>query len=270
MTPNTLSPRASTAPAANATDGPLAGRTAVVTGAGGGLGGAIARRLAEAGAHISCGDLDGESALRTTRQISEAGGVATGFTVNVTDEDRVCQWRDEVVAEHGPASILVNVAGAIERRLLLECDHETFMRAVDINLGGTYTTIRAFAPDLIAAGNGRVVNIASVAGITGYPFPSYAASKAAVVNLSRSLLTDFWGTGVTVNSICPGAMDTAMFNTDLIPEMTSRTPLGRIVTVDEVAAVAEFLCLDIAAGVNGTAITVDGGATAVIKYFNHH
>ncbi|WP_326645799.1 SDR family oxidoreductase [Streptosporangium sp. NBC_01755] len=248
---------------------PLSDRTAVVTGAGGGLGRAVARALSRSGARVACGDLDGQAARETAHGIVSDGGTAMSWQVDVTDEAAVQGWRDEITTRLGAASIIVNVAGTIDRRLLLDLDHDAFLRAVDVNLGGPYAVIRAFARDLLDRGSGRIVNVASVAGTTGYPFPSYAASKAGLVNLTRSLLTDFWGTGITVNAVCPGAMDTPMFNTALIPEMARRSPIGRIVTVDEVAAAVEFLCQDAAAGVNGVALTVDGGATAVIKYFDN-
>lgn len=108
-------------------------------------------------------------------------------------------------------------------------------------------------------GWGRVVNTASIAGVTGYVYPSYAASKAGVVNLTRSLLVDFWGTGVTVNALCPGAMDTEMLDRSAIPAFIRKTPAGRVVTPQEVAAVFDFLAGEEAACVNGATIVVDVG-----------
>jgi NAD(P)-dependent dehydrogenase (short-subunit alcohol dehydrogenase family) len=239
-----------------------------VTGAGGGLGRAVVEALAASGAHIACSDLDHAAAEAVAKSVRAAGGTAVATEVDVRDETRVRSWRDETASQIGPATIVVNVAGAIERRGLRDLDHDGFMRAVDVNLGGAYSTIRAFADDLLASDCGRIVNVASIAGLVGYPGPSYAASKAGLVNLTRALLLDFWGTGTTVNSVCPGAMETAMFNPAQLPESHRRSPLGRIVTVEEVAASVEFLCRPEAAGVNGVALTVDGGASAVVKYFD--
>ncbi|WP_158228224.1 SDR family NAD(P)-dependent oxidoreductase [Pseudonocardia sp. MH-G8] len=239
---------------------------AVLTGAGGGLGAAVATALAAAGSPVACADLDAGAAQRTAEAVIAAGGAATAHAVDVTDPTAVSGWHEAVRSALGPAGIVVNAAGAMDRGGPSELDHAGFMRVVDVNLGGTYAVIREFLPDLADAGRGRIVNIASIAGLVGYPFPSYTASKSGVVGLTRSLLIDLWGTGITINAVCPGAMDTAMFNAARIPDMVRRTPLGRIVTVDEVAATVAFLCSDAAAGINGASIPVDGGATTAFRY----
>jgi 3-oxoacyl-[acyl-carrier protein] reductase len=241
---------------------------AVVTGAGGGLGEAVATTLAAGGLKVACADLDADRAHHTAGLVVSAGGVASAHEVDVADGESVRRWRDAVHDELGRASIVVNVAGVLDRRPWDEVDIDEFLHVVRVNLGGTYACTRAFAPDLVAAAWGRVVNIASIAGVTGYPYPSYAASKAGVVNLTRSLLREFWGTGTTVNSVCPGAMDTPMLHREAVETMRSRTPAGRIVTPEEVAGVVRFLCTPAADCINGAALVVDGGATALFQYFD--
>jgi len=247
--------------------GAYEGKVAVITGAGGGLGRAVATTLAAGGAQVACSDVDLDAVEQTADMVRKAGGVASARRVDVTVEASVEQWRDEVHEAHGRAAIVANVAGILDRQQMLDADLAAYMKVLQVNLGGTYACTRTFAPDLIAAGWGRVVNVASIAGVTGYPYPSYASSKAGVVNLTRSLLVDLWGSGVTVNSVCPGAMDTSMLHQDALETMLSRTPSGRIVTPEEIAGVLGFLCTDAAACINGAAIVVDGGATAVFRYF---
>ncbi|WP_431908683.1 SDR family NAD(P)-dependent oxidoreductase [Amycolatopsis thermoflava] len=235
--------------------------TLLVTGAGGGLGRAIARRFAADGVPVVCVDLDAEAARRTA---DDTGSVAHG--VDITDESAVMALRARLADAGLLPSCLINAAGVLVRRQLADTDAATFSRVLDVNVTGAFTMTRAFAADLIASGRGRIINIASIAGTTGYQFPAYAASKAALINLTRSLLVDFWGTGVTVNAVCPGAMDTPMLDRSAFASFQRRTPTRRVATPDEVAGVCAFLASEDAAAVNGQSIVVDGGATAVFRY----
>jgi len=249
-------------------DSGLRGRVAVITGAGGGLGRVTAQRLASHGVHVACADIDEESVADTAEMVRSRGARSLASRVDITSTEAVGRWREEVHSELGPPSLILNVAGSLDRRMMDQLDQAGFMRSLEINAGGTYLVTRTFAPDMTAHGAGRVVNVASIAGFIGYPYPGYAASKAAVLNLTRTLLLDFWGTGVTVNAVCPGAMDTPMIKREAIPLMNAKTPIGRVATPEDVAGVIEFLCSDAAAGVNGASIVVDGGATAVFRYFD--
>jgi NAD(P)-dependent dehydrogenase (short-subunit alcohol dehydrogenase family) len=242
-------------------------RVAAITGAGGGLGRVTALRMAKAGITVACSDMDEAAADQTAALVEQQGGRSLATRVDISSQDDVEAWQQQVAESLGPASILLNVAGMLDRRMMAELDYDSFMRSLQINAGGPYLVTRTFAENLKSSGVGRVVNVASIAGFIGYPYPGYAASKAAVLNLTRTLLLDFWGSGVTVNAVCPGAMDTPMIKREAIPQMEAKTPLGRVATAEDVAGVVEFLCSDAAACVNGASIVVDGGATAVFRYF---
>jgi NAD(P)-dependent dehydrogenase (short-subunit alcohol dehydrogenase family) len=237
----------------------------LITGAGGGLGGAIASRFAAHGMTVVCVDLDGVAAQRTADRIA-ATAPSAAYAVDITDETAVAGLRARLAPAGHLPSCLINAAGILVRRQLADTDADTFRRVLDVNVTGAYVTIRTFAGDLTASVRGRVINIASIAGTTGYSFPSYAASKAALINLTRSLVLDFWGTGVTVNAVCPGAMDTPMLDRPAIQEYQRRTPIQRMVTPAEVAGVCAFLAGGDAAGITGQSIVVDGGATAFFRY----
>jgi NAD(P)-dependent dehydrogenase (short-subunit alcohol dehydrogenase family) len=242
------------------------GRVAVVTGAAGGLGRAVAGRLAIGGAAVACADVSQQAAEATAASIMAAGGSAVGLHVDISSETSLTQLRAQVHEALGPADMLMNIAGILLREQLDTAGADSFRRVVDVNLVGTYLATRTFAADMVDRDWGRVVNIASIAGMTGYPYPAYAASKAGIVNLTRSLLIDFWGTGVTVNAVCPGAMDTPMMDHTARLAMERKTPAGRVVPPAEVAALVDFLASTEAGCVNGASIVVDGGATSVVRY----
>ncbi|WP_335934774.1 SDR family NAD(P)-dependent oxidoreductase [Streptomyces sp. PTD5-9] len=239
---------------------------AVVTGAGGGLGAAVARRLATDGTAVACADIDAAAAEATAAGLRAEGRSAAGYGVDVTSEAALARLREAVHRDLGRPSALMNIAGILDRGQLADLDGAAFRRVVDVNLTGTYLAVRAFAGDLRDAPRGRIVNTASIAAVNGYPFPAYSASKAAVAQLTRSLLFDFWRTAVTVNGVCPGPMRTSMLDESAEAAFLDRTPAHRIATPEEVAEVFAFLAGPAADCVNGQNIVVDGGATAVFRW----
>jgi 2-hydroxycyclohexanecarboxyl-CoA dehydrogenase len=239
---------------------------AVVTGAARGLGSKVALRLAEAGQRVACVDVDQGAADRTAALINELGYRACGYGVDVTSAAAVTQLRDAIAEHLGPVRSVLNIAGVIHRGSVTKTDEATWRHVIDVNLTGPFLIINAFAEDLRRAEHGRIINCSSISAGTGYPFAAYAASKAGLSSLTRSALFDFWGTQVTVNAVCPGAMDTPMLDRDAAPRMSARTPNGRLTTDDDVAAVFGFLNSTAAQAVNGVTLTVDGGATAVFSY----
>lgn len=239
------------------------GRIVLLTGANGGLGRAVAKRFLSQGATVVCVDVQIPEVHQET---STSGGRAVWFAADVSLEDAVERLRDSVHDAVGPVDMVFNVAGILQRTGLKETNATEFRRIIDVNLTGTYIVTRAFAGDMTNRGWGRVVNVGSVASVTGYPALAYAASKAGVASLTKSLLHDFWGTGVTANAVCPGAMETPMMDGSIVDAVTRKTPSARVVPPAEVAGLFDFLASDDAASVNGQVIVVDGGATTVFQY----
>lgn len=244
----------------------MSAATALITGAAGGLGSAIARRLASQGRSAVCLDLDEDAAQRTAEAITHSGGSAVGFGVDISDEGAVRELRDTLGARGMLPQYLINAAGIMFRGQLDTTDTATFRKVLEVNVTGAYTVTREFAGDLAATGAGRVVNIGSIAGMNGYEFTAYATSKGALVNLTRALVLDFWGKGVTVNAVCPGPMRTPMLNTAAMEAFLRKTPTRHISSADEVAGVCAFLLSEDAANINGQTVVVDGGATAVFRF----
>jgi 3-hydroxybutyrate dehydrogenase len=244
----------------------LAGKLALVTGGGRGIGAAIARMLATAGARVVvCGrnkvDLDAVA--------REIGGVA--LQVDLSDRRET----DEVVASVGHVDVLVNNAGAAESAALDRTTDEMWDRIVELNATAPFRVTRALVPSMITAKWGRVVNVASNAGVSGYGYTAaYCAAKHALVGMTRALAIDLARTGVTINALCPGWVDTQMVEEAVtrIAEKTGRSedeartqlaamsPQRRIITPEEVAHAALMLCHDGARGIHGQTIVIDGGA----------
>lgn len=242
----------------------------LVTGAGGGMCRGINARLAAQGHHVICVDLDLERSQAAAQEVISNGGTATAFAADVTDESAISALRQEIERTIGQVQVLVNAAGILDRKYLADSDGDSFRRAIDINLVGPFLLINEFSGPMTTNGWGRIVNIASIAGTTGYPYPSYAASKAGLANLTRSLLEDFWGTGITVNNICPGVVDTPMVIDEVRAQVRRRVPTQNIIQPEEIGAMVNFLISDDARNINGTDMLIDGGATKLFSLFNNH
>jgi NAD(P)-dependent dehydrogenase (short-subunit alcohol dehydrogenase family) len=241
------------------------GRTCLVTGGGRGIGRAVALGLAAEGASVAV-------AARTRWQCEEVaaaiGDRGVAVELDVTDGDSIERGVTETVERLGRLSVLVNAAGISPVRQRAEQhDVDAWTRMVDTNLTGTYLVSRAAAASLLYGG-GAVVNVASVTGLRGTPrLAGYAASKAGVVNLTRTLAREWADRGVRVNAVCPGYVETDMTAAMLAVEhlrqqVVDATPLGRIATLEEVAAPVLFLASDEASYVTGAVLVVDGGMAA--------
>jgi NAD(P)-dependent dehydrogenase (short-subunit alcohol dehydrogenase family) len=190
--------------------GPLAGRTAVVTGASRGIGRAIALRLAEAGAEVALWARDAVALQGVADEIAAMGGRARPFACDVTDAALVNSTADLVRRTLAPVSIVVNNAGAVLRKPTVATDDAEWRRVIAVNLDGTFHVTRAFLPDLTAAG-GRIINISSIAGREGTAMlAAYCAAKHGVVGFTRALAEELRAAKVSVNAICPGSVDTGM------------------------------------------------------------
>ncbi|QXW01306.1 SDR family NAD(P)-dependent oxidoreductase [Rhodococcus globerulus] len=244
----------------------LGSAVAVVTGAGGGLGAATAKILGDLGLAVACVDIDEVAAQRTADELKSTGTESAAFGVDITSESAATSLLEAVHVEFGAVSHLVNIAGILRRTHLADTDAASWRQVMDVNVTAPFLLTKAFADDLRRAEFGRVINCASFAGTRGYEYPAYAASKAALINLTSSLMFDFWGTSVTVNAVAPGAMDTPMLDRAAAERMSAKTPTGRILDPEDVAAVIAFLAGRSSRGVNGTTTVIDGGASLLFSY----
>lgn len=241
----------------------LNGNTAIVTGAGRGIGRDIALSLAGQGADVAVLDVDIEGAKETAGLIEEAGQGALGVKCNVADYAEVQECVKEVLGWRDQVHILVNNAGITRDNLLLRMGEEEWDTVIKINLTGTFNMTKVVTKHMFKKRFGRVVNIASVIGQMGNAGQSnYAASKAGIIGFTKSVAKEFAPRGVTANAIAPGFIDTPM--TAVLPEdvkeqMRRMIPLGRFGSGDDVANVVLFLVSELGAYVTGQVINCDGG-----------
>ncbi len=243
----------------------IQGSVAVVTGAASGMGEAVTRRLARDGAIVAAWDLNGEGARRVAESVRTAGGKAEGYEVDVASQERVSEAAARAAKDLGEPSILVNCAGATHRASLLDTSVEDWRRVLSVNLDGPFHTMVAVGRRMSSHGGGSIVNISSTAGLLGFPNrPAYIASKTGLVGLTRAAALDLADSGIRVNAIAPGPIDTPMlrqyFTTPGAKEdMASRTPMRRIGTPDEIADLVAFLAGDESSFITGQVIACDGG-----------
>ncbi len=249
----------------------LHGRHAVVTGAGSGIGRATAERLAEAGCQVT---LIGRHLARLTETADRIGDLAFAAPADVTDPDALAAAIDVGRDRFGPVDILINNAGAATSAPFLKTDADALRAMLALNLEAPAEAARLVLPGMLTRRWGRIVNVASTAGLKGYAYVSaYVAAKHGLVGLTRSLAMEVAAKGVTVNAVCPGFTETELVarSIDSLIARTGRSeeearaalaasnPQGRLITPDEVAMTIVWLCGDAASGVNGAAVPVAGG-----------
>lgn len=242
----------------------LDGKVAVVTGGSRGIGRAISQQLAKAGAHVVVNYAGNEAAARETLEsIESAGGRGELRQFSVADEDAVTAGFKAVTDAHKRLDILVNNAGIAMDQLLLRIKQDEIERTFQTNLAGTLYCAKAAVRTMMRAKTGRIINLSSVVGESGNPGQAvYAASKAGILGLTKSLAREYASRGITVNAVAPGFIDTDM--TSSLPEAAQKsiieqTPLGRVGRPEEVAAAVLFLASDEAGYVTGQTLRVNGG-----------
>jgi NAD(P)-dependent dehydrogenase (short-subunit alcohol dehydrogenase family) len=248
----------------------LAGKHAFVTGGGRGIGRAIAAALARAGAAVT---VIGRSEA-PLREVVAAGEAAGCGVADVTDVVEVKRQVTAAEAARGPIAILINNAGSAESGPFIKADPTVFRTMWNVHLMGAVYATQAVLPGMVERGFGRIVNVASTAGLKGYAYVSaYCAAKHALVGLTRALAAETATRGVTVNAVCPGYTDTDLVRgsiarvadktgrtrTDVLEEYVRDAPIGRLIEPREVAAAVLYLCSPEAAAVTGTTLAVAGG-----------
>lgn len=253
--------------------GRLRDRTAIVTGAGRGIGAAIAHRFAEEGARVAIAEIDPETGVGVAATLRERGAEAVAVTTDVADPASVRTMTATVVDELGPPDVLVNNAGIAVFDDPLELTDEDWARCFDVDLNGVWYCCREVLPHMLDAGGGSIVNIASVHSFQIIPgcFP-YPVAKHGVLGLTRALAMDYARHGIRVNAICPGYIDTPInaeiWSTAPDPQAEREKaaalhPVGRIGTPDEVAWPAVFLASHESSFMTGASLVVDGGRSVL-------
>lgn len=246
----------------------FSGETALITGGGSGIGRAIAIGLASEGAKVVAADRFADRAGETASIIREAGGTAIGVVIDVTSEELVTSGFAVAQRELGPVTILVNNAGLSVGGSVVEMSASEWDLNFEVVIRGAFLCSRAALPNMIEAGNGVILNIASVNGMLGIGEEGYSAAKAGLINLTQNLAMRHGPQGIRANVISPGTIITPIWSErlkeepDVFDGLAAWYPLGRVGTIEDVAAAALFLCSKDAAWITGVNLPVDGGLTA--------
>ncbi|HZZ46877.1 MAG TPA: SDR family oxidoreductase [Pseudonocardia sp.] len=246
----------------------LDGEVAVVTGAAGGIGEEISRALREAGARVALVDLDQRALDRVADRLDDGPRVAT-FALDLTDDAQVESLPERIAGELGPVGVLVNNAGVRKLGLLLETEPEDWRRTIDVDLTAPFVLSRAVLPAMIERGRGKIVNIASMAGLAAFrDRGAYSAAKAGLIMFTKVVAVEYGPHGIWCNAVAPGVVETPMTSAYFTPEgptmdsIRASTPLGRWARPAEIAKPVVFLCGPDSDFINGTVVTADGGWTA--------
>ena len=241
----------------------LTGRIAVVTGGAQGIGQAIAATLAQEGADVVVADLNANRCEETVARVKQLGRKAMAVSVNVGDWDQVKSMIDRVQKEWERIDILVNNAGITRDGLLLRMKEEDWQSVLQVNLTGTFYCVKAVLPTMSRQRNGRIVNIASIVGAIGnIGQANYAASKAAVIGLTKTVAREYASRNITVNAVAPGFIDTAMtqdLSADTKEALLNQIPLKRLGQASDIADAVSFLCSEKAGYITGHVLHVNGG-----------
>ncbi|MFC6993831.1 SDR family NAD(P)-dependent oxidoreductase [Haladaptatus sp. GCM10025707] len=253
----------------------LADDVAIVTGAGQGIGRAIAERFAGEGASVVVSDINSKTGAETVDRIHADGGKATFVRTDVSNHEDVKNLIDIVVDDYGGLDILVNNAGgSIDDDNLHRIDEETFEKNVNVNLKGTFFCSKEALPVIVADGGGRMVHMSSVNALTGIGLTAYSAAKGGILSLSRNIATQYGRHGIRSNALCPGTIETESRRKEMAEtgdttahvEWLEEYALGRFGRPADVANAALYLGSDLSSFVTGTELVVDGGLTSGLNH----
>ena len=243
----------------------LAGKVAIITGAGRGIGHATSLKFGSEGAIVIPCDINADQAQQTARDLEEIGAEATGFQVDVRDTASIARMVETVVRKYGRIDCLVNNAGIVQDATLKNMDEAQFDAVIDINLKGVYNCAKAVVDIMLKQKSGVILNASSIVGIYGnFGQTNYAASKFGVIGMVKTWAKELGRKGIRSNAVCPGFVSTPILSE--IPEkvlkaLEERVPLGRLAKPEEIANTFAFLASDEASYINGAVIEVSGGLT---------
>jgi 3-oxoacyl-[acyl-carrier protein] reductase len=243
----------------------LAGKVAIITGAGRGIGYATALKFGREGATVITCDINADQAQQAARDVAEAGGEAMGFQIDVRDPDSLTTMVEQVVARYGRIDCLVNNAGIVQDSTLKNMTEEQFDSVIEINLKGVYNCTKAVVDVMLKQNSGVILNASSIVGLYGnFGQTNYAASKFGVIGMVKTWARELGRKGIRANAVCPGFVSTPILGK--IPEkvlkaLEERVPLGRLALPEEIANTFAFLASDEASYINGAVIEVSGGLT---------
>ena len=243
----------------------LKDNVAISTGAGQGIGQATAVKFAHEGARVAACDINEASVGSTVRLITESGGHAIGFVIDVTNKDSITRMVEGVMAKWGRIDTLVNNAGIVEDAQFKKMSEDQFDRVIDVNLKGVYNCTKAVVDIMLSQSSGCILNASSIVGIYGnFGQTNYAATKFGVIGMVKTWARELGRKGIRANAICPGFIETpilASMPAKIKKMMEERVPMGRLGKPEEIAATYAWLASSEASYINGAVIEVSGGAT---------
>jgi 3-oxoacyl-[acyl-carrier protein] reductase len=243
----------------------LVDKVSIITGSGSGIGHATAVKFAQEGAKVAVCDINEQSAKDVAREITDSGGEALAFRIDVTDKESIARMVEGVMAKWGRIDTLVNNAGIVQDAQLKKMTDDQFDNVIDVNLKGVYNCTKAVVDIMLEQHSGVILNASSIVGLYGnFGQTNYAASKFAVIGMMKTWARELGKKGIRSNAICPGFIETPILKSmpkKVVQMMEDKVPLGRLGRPEEIANTYAWLASDEASYINGAVIEVSGGST---------